>query len=1223
MNLRAAVPDYDPKYWSPTEEVVSPHVKWAKPDAQGPLRVLFIVNRWGMREVVELAQRMEMQYTVFPVSISDSFAADPAWKFDTDRAHDKETLTADLAEKLEKSYDLIVIGNVQWTILPLTIQAKLLKKVKEGVPLIGFLANSNDDFKQATAKKEKLDLQALIPYKGLPAFAGYKDTATWLDATVDYSVFGKGKILTLKGFQLPPGSHALQVQQVLTPLPIANNSLRPKLVEYDYYLAWIIHLMRFATGRMKTRITGHDYVCASRSNPPLMEYFLAGPANKKVTCEFILRNDDNQIMASRKKETSLSSDKTPVSFEIPRVSAGRYFADVWVKEGEKVLTFGSSFVKLTGDPAIEAIDMRKDFRRDEKVTGKIKIKSLKDADGLVLACSLEDTYGRRTAEARMDLPSVRSNSTREVNFELAGSPSITILQNLNLELWKENELLDQKVQTFSISDLPLKDDIRLIGWQRSNRSYPIYQLFSELAKAGLDTQYGPAPEYFTEVPFLFNMRHLPYAVRIFDRKSDGYKPPDVPTRTRNDHVRLPCLNDPEYRKQLAADLTKCAEQHLPFSSSSEFSMGDECHFAAGDYELCFCPACTAFFHKFLEKEYQTVQAMNLEYGTQYAAFDEVRPITMNEAKKDIKLQPLWADFRRCMEDCWTGIFSYCDETIKKTAPGAGIGYEGSGELIRSPLVTDYYKIMQVMRLNNPYNPGGFVPQAFADFACPGTLLGLSWYGGYNSQRCAEFQRYFTWRVLFMGANSYWVYNNNPSAIESTVAPDLSFYDFFRATLAELEEIRKGTGKLLMHAGRTDAETAILYSAPSVHASTLTENFPKMEQVLNTMLPLFEDAHVRFRIISREQLAGGELERGPFRVLWLPYVQALSRKEAAKIEAFVSNGGTAIADLRPGVRDEHGKPYEKGGVLDSMFGVKQETKTPAATNSDLKIDWQGLSKTFKQMPCDWSIEIEAGRANGLLCQMPTLEKPALIVNTYGKGRTMLLNFSLAQCYAEYKPATGVRIKTSDGAQDALELFKKLMTKAGTKNHAEIEPKIDGVRFYWFGENESYYLGVLQELPEETRAYITGQARPLNANPVILNLYGKKHVYDARLGKYLGYTDQIKIEIEPAKAMLFALLPYKTKGIKLNLNTRMRRGAKLEYNAEVEIDGTEKPGLHVLHVELISPKGEILPHYSENTLAANGKTSGYIALALNDEPGKWKMRVRDVATGITTEKTFRIK
>jgi len=56
--------DFDPKTISPSTELVTPSVKWLTSSAEAPLKVLFIVANIRMREVVELAQRMDLNYQV-------------------------------------------------------------------------------------------------------------------------------------------------------------------------------------------------------------------------------------------------------------------------------------------------------------------------------------------------------------------------------------------------------------------------------------------------------------------------------------------------------------------------------------------------------------------------------------------------------------------------------------------------------------------------------------------------------------------------------------------------------------------------------------------------------------------------------------------------------------------------------------------------------------------------------------------------------------------------------------------------------------------------------------------------------------------------------------------------------------------------------------------------------------------------------------------------------
>lgn len=125
-------PDYGPKYLAPTEEVVTPHIKWAKPDAQGPLKVLFIVWRAGMREVIELAQRMDIKYTVFAAggATTHSYNNNPSgfssvYKHDPAIARDKEALADDLDAKLDGAYDVIILGNIDWSSGPFPSQSAL------------------------------------------------------------------------------------------------------------------------------------------------------------------------------------------------------------------------------------------------------------------------------------------------------------------------------------------------------------------------------------------------------------------------------------------------------------------------------------------------------------------------------------------------------------------------------------------------------------------------------------------------------------------------------------------------------------------------------------------------------------------------------------------------------------------------------------------------------------------------------------------------------------------------------------------------------------------------------------------------------------------------------------------------------------------------------------------------------------------------------------------
>jgi len=66
----------------------------------------------------------------------------------------------------------------------------------------------------------------------------------------------------------------------------------------------------------------------------------------------------------------------------------------------------------------------------------------------------------------------------------------------------------------------------------------------------------------------------------------------------------------------------------------------------------------------------------------------------------------------------------------------------------------------------------------------------------------------------------------------------------------------------------------------------------------------------------------------------------------------------------------------------------------------------------------------------------------------------------------------------------------------------------------------------------------------------------------------------------------------------------------------------PEMHVFRVSLISPQGKEVSYYSKNFKAGEGKLAGKIQLSLNEYPGIWKIRIKDIASGATSQKDFTV-
>ena len=106
------------------------HVKWAKPYAGGKLRVLFIVPYYNSREVVEAAQRLEIDYTVI-MNVSNNQwekgAGEGIGATQLGEIEGKVILKELVDQRLNMGhrYDVIVIAKISWEVLPENVRNAL------------------------------------------------------------------------------------------------------------------------------------------------------------------------------------------------------------------------------------------------------------------------------------------------------------------------------------------------------------------------------------------------------------------------------------------------------------------------------------------------------------------------------------------------------------------------------------------------------------------------------------------------------------------------------------------------------------------------------------------------------------------------------------------------------------------------------------------------------------------------------------------------------------------------------------------------------------------------------------------------------------------------------------------------------------------------------------------------------------------------------------------
>ena len=145
--------------------------------------------------------------------------------------------------------------------------------------------------------------------------------------------------------------------------------------------------------------------------------------------------------------------------------------------------------------------------------------------------------------------------------------------------------------------------------------------------------------------------------------------------------------------------------------------------------------------------------------------------------------------------------------------------------------------------------------------------------------------------------------------------------------------------------------------------------------------------------------------------------------------------------------------------------------------------------------------------------------------------------------------------------------------------------------------------------------------MRAHPTTIDFGREAHVYDVRKKLYRGYRREIDEMIHPARAKLYALLPYEVTGLETETAYLPGEG-RLNLRAQLTIAGEERLGRHVFRIELIGPEGRPRPAYDENCLVESGKLQKTIFLGYNASSGIWQLKVSDVASGVRTIVQFTV-
>ena len=142
----------------------------------------------------------------------------------------------------------------------------------------------------------------------------------------------------------------------------------------------------------------------------------------------------------------------------------------------------------------------------------------------------------------------------------------------------------------------------------------------------------------------------------------------------------------------------------------------------------------------------------------------------------------------------------------------------------------------------------------------------------------------------------------------------------------------------------------------------------------------------------------------------------------------------------------------------------------------------------------------------------------------------------------------------------------------------------------------------------------------ARVVKLRLPGESYVYDVRGARALGRRSEIAVRLDPYEPAIYAVSGQPLAALRVSAPQRLARGET--GLVRCGFDRTAGAETSVLHLDVVAPDGKPVAYYSGNLWTASGSAVWRVPLALNDQTGKWSVRVRDVLSGQTATATIEV-
>ncbi len=478
-----------------------------------------------------------------------------------------------------------------------------------------------------------------------------------------------------------------------------------------------------------------------------------------------------------------------------------------------------------------------------------------------------------------------------------------------------------------------------------------------------------------------------------------------------------CQSNPVYREHIRRYVTAFAAHYGSNPRVVGWQVDNELGNSHGD--LCYCESCEGRFRLWLKDKYATVDELNRAWGTAfwsqgYASFDEVHAPKITAAWGQNPSQDL--DWRRFTSDLICEFHQFQADILRAAAPEKFITHNLMGFTSKP----SYYDLGEQLDFaSQDQYPGGHFHARHneyrADFHAAETdmiravkqksfwvmeqqsgitgweILGRAPKPGQIplwAMQCvahgADTIVFFRWRSCAMGTEQYWhgilPHNGVPGRFHREISAFMGKYGPL------LKEISGSLPK---------AEVAILRSYDQERAIDIQPHHPQ-HRYIQHLMTYYKALH---RANIPVDFVGEQHDFSPYKVLIAPLQFIMTAEHAAKLRAYVAQGGHLVLTWRSGVKDATNLCHTEGAVpcmVDDLFGVAL-AEYDCLRDVDGLVHWDGIEYPCTQW-CD-VLDMTTAQPVATYAHEFYAGTPAITRNGYGAGTAWYVGTTMGDALAD--------------------------------------------------------------------------------------------------------------------------------------------------------------------------------------------------------------------------------